>query len=56
MTLKERLEAVWNDTRICSPCHINIWSTAPIGYLRYNDLRLFWKHGKVVRLLFRRFK
>lgn len=49
MTLKERLDAVWNDERIASPCHINIWSETKVGYDRYwHDYGLCWKHGKLL--------
>lgn len=48
MTLKERLEAAWNDPEIRSPCHLNIWSEKPEGYTRLAHLGLYWRHGKLL--------
>ena len=49
MTLKERLDAVWNDNRIACPCHVVIWSERRTGCLFYRKGKLLGPRKKRVK-------
>jgi hypothetical protein len=44
--LKERLEQVWSDPRICCPSHVTRWGEASVGWTQYADIGLFYHKGK----------
>jgi hypothetical protein len=48
MTLKERLDAVWEEKGIVFPCHLVRWSEKNIGYYKFaNKIKLlFYTKGK----------
>ena len=47
MTLKERLEAVWNENSIACPCHIVKWNEENEGYTKFDNYGLWFKKGKI---------
>ncbi len=48
MTLKERLEAVWNKNEIACPSHLCIWSEHNHWFSRFSEYGLFYKRGKML--------
>jgi len=52
MTLKEKLDAVWNDQRIACPSHLVRWTFKPLGwkftcYFHTFSYSLYYTKGKL---------
>ncbi len=60
MTLKERLDAIWNDKPCLSPCHLNVWHLwfAEKGYkeILWNGDCLWRQKGKKIALKVKKYK
>jgi hypothetical protein len=45
MTLKERLDAVWNKNEIACPNNLVRWSEKNTGYKRFDEFELYYTKG-----------
>jgi hypothetical protein len=46
MTLKERLDAVWNTNEIAYPTHLCKWNEKNVGSCRFSDFGLWVQKGR----------
>jgi len=45
LSLKQRLDAVWNDPRVACPSHLVRWREEPFGYIIHRELGLYYDKG-----------
>lgn len=45
MSLKKRLEAVWNQREIACPSHLTRWNEKGLGYSRFQFWGLYYNRG-----------